>query len=473
MWYSWGSGGSGVLGHGVSDRDLPLIASYDNTDDNTDNDTKVNNTNDAVAARDATTLPVAALSIVACGGLHAIGVVDNQQELYWWGEIDDTKSNCSSIVFSESQRHIPKPVVLPCCSCQDQEPVPELELDTDAARDNKTCGVKYLTCGWNHACAITLCCDALFELSRVAPLHAVRRLGGTRIQSVSCGWKHILCVTTERKVYGWGSNNKGQLGLPSLQNTKVPSDGKRQKCGRKRTAEVEVYEPTQVNVPLGFVPTSVCCGWEFSVLHDAKSGVLCSSGSNKYGQLGLALEGGTRSRVFNMTRVHVQRVLSHSSDQQQQLQQQQQNTAAVANDDDHGIDDDEEFISMYSCGWSHVITASSNRKHVYIWGRGDLGQLGTKLHTSANKYRNRPDHLPLAMPCTIASVHAGSEHSCCVTTSGELYMWGWNEHGNLGQGDKINRFEPTLVTAFPSHCRVQNVTTGGASILVKLQQQQQ
>ena len=27
----------------------------------------------------------------------------------------------------------------------------------------------------------------------------------------------------------------------------------------------------------------------------------------------------------------------------------------------------------------------------------------------------------------------------------QLYSWGWNEHGNLGLGDKVDRHEPTLV----------------------------
>jgi len=46
---------------------------------------------------------------------------------------------------------------------------------------------------------------------------------------------------------------------------------------------------------------------------------------------------------------------------------------------------------------------------------------------------------------SILSVHNSGEGFVCLTKDSKVYTWGWNEHGNLGTGDKIDRFEPQLV----------------------------
>ncbi len=44
-----------------------------------------------------------------------------------------------------------------------------------------------------------------------------------------------------------------------------------------------------------------------------------------------------------------------------------------------------------------------------------------------------------------AQVSAGDLHTCGVTTGGQLYCWGWNGAGQLGNGTTENRALPTLV----------------------------
>ena len=46
---------------------------------------------------------------------------------------------------------------------------------------------------------------------------------------------------------------------------------------------------------------------------------------------------------------------------------------------------------------------------------------------------------------TFAQVSAGAVHTCGVTTSGQLYCWGWNAYGQLGDGTTENHAIPTLV----------------------------
>lgn len=34
-----------------------------------------------------------------------------------------------------------------------------------------------------------------------------------KVVEVSCGYKHVICRTALKKVFTWGMNHKGQLGL--------------------------------------------------------------------------------------------------------------------------------------------------------------------------------------------------------------------------------------------------------------------
>ena len=43
-----------------------------------------------------------------------------------------------------------------------------------------------------------------------------------KIISVKCGFKHTICLTSGKRVYGWGKNTNGQLGLGNYVNQLIP-----------------------------------------------------------------------------------------------------------------------------------------------------------------------------------------------------------------------------------------------------------
>ena len=45
------------------------------------------------------------------------------------------------------------------------------------------------------------------------------------------------------------------------------------------------------------------------------------------------------------------------------------------------------------------------------------------------------------------AVSAGSQHSLAITDSGDVWTWGGNRGGTLGQGDERGRIVPTPVSA--------------------------
>ena len=64
----------------------------------------------------------------------------------------------------------------------------------------------------------------------------------------------------------------------------------------------------------------------------------------------------------------------------------------------------------------------------YCWGYGYYGQTGTGVLDD----RPHPSPQRVAGGLTFTSLTAGVYHTCGLTTSGEVYCWGWNQSGQLG-----------------------------------------
>ncbi|GLD60220.1 RCC1 domain-containing protein 1 [Lates japonicus] len=65
---------------------------------------------------------------------------------------------------------------------------------------------------------------------------------------------------------------------------------------------------------------------------------------------------------------------------------------------------------------------------VYTWGLGSHGQLGHGGLTSEEEPRAVEALWGMPMSC----VATGGWHSVCISDGGDLYVWGWNESGQLG-----------------------------------------
>lgn len=96
----------------------------------------------------------------------------------------------------------------------------------------------------------------------------------------------------------------------------------------------------------------------------------------------------------------------------------------------------EKLFSLYI-----ILTQLGNGK-IYSWGRCDFGQLGRSF---ANPDSDPSDQSPwpqrglifdpaprlvsIDTSSPIVLISAGAEHSLALTENGELWTWGWNEHG--------------------------------------------
>ena len=82
-----------------------------------------------------------------------------------------------------------------------------------------------------------------------------------------------------------------------------------------------------------------------------------------------------------------------------------------------------------------IMSTSGN---LYAWGYNGYGQLG--LDDTTN--RDVPTKVGTD---TWVAVAGGYYHSVGINSDGELYAWGRNNYGQLGLDDTTNRYVPTKV----------------------------
>jgi alpha-tubulin suppressor-like RCC1 family protein len=103
------------------------------------------------------------------------------------------------------------------------------------------------------------------------------------------------------------------------------------------------------------------------------------------------------------------------------------------------IDLSKKFASV-SAGWTHTCGLATNGT-VYCWGNNDVGELGDGTRMS------RQNLLPVAGGLSFTSVSTGMDvYACGVTNNGSAYCWGLNAYGQLGDGTTANKLVPTLVS---------------------------
>lgn len=86
---------------------------------------------------------------------------------------------------------------------------------------------------------------------------------------------------------------------------------------------------------------------------------------------------------------------------------------------------------------------------VRCWGRNDDGQLGvgdTEDKSNPTQVINDPDNPDSAIQ-QVESVTAGTSHSCALLNDGNVRCWGYNEFGQLGDGDSNDSPTPSTPTA--------------------------
>lgn len=131
-------------------------------------------------------------------------------------------------------------------------------------------------------------------------------------------------------------------------------------------------------------------------------------------------------------------------------------------------------VRAVACGGEHSL-ATSEAGELYSWGWGRYGNLGLgraedqliPVKVGSRAMRPNPtllmrparSHIACiaqgpgaALSCVstaqgvkVVSMSCGAEHSVGLSDSGVVYAWGWGSYGNLGDGERVDRWAPVKV----------------------------
>ena len=211
-------------------------------------------------------------------------------------------------------------------------------------------------------------------------------------QVILGGW-HSAAIGSDGNLYTWGDDGSGQLGDGTNTNQKTPT---------------LVNKPQ--GTPEGFTWKQVSLGG-FHSAAIGSDGNLYTWGYNKYGQLG----NGTTTN---------------------------QNRPAQI-DKPQGAPEGFAWKQVILGGWHSAAIGSDG--NLYTWGRNDDGQLGNGTTTNQNRPTlvNKPQGTPEGFTWKLASL--GEHHSAAIGSDGNLYTWGVNSNGQLGNGTTTNQNRPAQI----------------------------
>ncbi|XP_023561927.1 X-linked retinitis pigmentosa GTPase regulator isoform X2 [Octodon degus] len=325
----------------------------------------------------------------------------------------------------------------------------------------------YLSCGDEHTAVVTGNNKlyvfgsnnwgqlGLGSKSTVKKPTCVKALKSEKVQLAACGRNHTLVLTEVGNVYAAGGNNEGQLGLGDTEerdtfhhisfftsehhikqlsagsNTSaaLSEDGRLFMWGDNSEGQIGLNDVINVCVPhqldIGKPISWISCGYYHSAFITI-DGELYTFGEPESGKLGLPEE----------------LLINHRTPQ------------LVA-----GIP---EKVIQVACGGGH--TAVLTEKAVYTFGLGQFGQLGLGTFIFET---SEPKVIEQIKNQKVTYISCGENHTALITDIGLIYTFGDGRHGKLGPGleNFANQFFPIVCSEF-LRFTVQLVACGGCQTLV-------
>ncbi|XP_043274624.1 X-linked retinitis pigmentosa GTPase regulator-like [Venturia canescens] len=212
--------------------------------------------------------------------------------------------------------------------------------------------------------------------NHVSKPSCVKILKPEKVTHVACGRAHTLICTGEQKIFACGSDQESQLGRGA------------QAVGDSSSSPIMVYDCGIAGPKI----LRIAAGSHHSLALMA-DGTVLAWGSNLEGQLGLP---GTSGLVNKPTKVHMP-----------------------------------EPVKQISAGYYHsaFLTESGN---VYVCGEAESGKLGIALDFSTQV---APKQMQLPGPTAV--VACGGHHTLILGEDGNIYCTGSNSSGQLGMGSNI------------------------------------
>lgn len=255
----------------------------------------------------------------------------------------------------------------------------------------------------------------------------------TNVKDVAAGGRHALALDTAGQVYSWGDNAYGQLG--------------NNRTGDSRTVPDRVQGMPRVK------QISAGCDFSLALLEDGK---VYAWGRGVHGQLG----NGSRATssvpqqvagLENIVKVDAgchhalaltadDTVKSWGYNLYGQLGNSSTRSSTVPVDVDWVHD-----VTDIEAGAHHNYLKTSDST-VWGWGNNQYGQLLESDETFDQNVSRTNRTAPVEIPRLEGVQHlaAGARHGVAVT-AGDVFTWGHNSEGQLGNGTTVPRYESVKV----------------------------
>ncbi|XP_051913396.1 retinitis pigmentosa GTPase regulator b isoform X3 [Hippocampus zosterae] len=283
----------------------------------------------------------------------------------------------------------------------------------------------------------------------------VRALKSEKIQLVACGRNHTLICTAQGHVYATGGNSEGQLGLGDCD----------ERTSFQRLKFFDSYGPIKM----------LAAGSNTSAAL-TESGELFMWGDNSEGQVGLGKESHSCSPQEVSAGQPIAWVSCGYYHSAYVTADGALYTFGERDSGKLGLGTDQlarhrfpqivksmpEPVTQVACGGGHTVAVTENG--VYAFGLGQFGQLGHGTFIFESRLPRQIEHFKKGRVCQVA---CGENHSAVITERGLLYTFGDGRHGKLGLGEEnfTNQFKPTLCPRFIK-CQVQEAVCGGCHMVV-------
>jgi len=114
----------------------------------------------------------------------------------------------------------------------------------------------------------------------------------------------------------------------------------------------------------------------------------------------------------------------------------------------------------FGCAITGDVALDSTQPAVVCWGANDEQQVGNTTATAASTVSVDAAHgVDLPHGTVVVDLDAGERHACTVTTEGEVFCWGANDHGQLGR-DTGHASAFAGLVELPDGVRALGVATG-------------
>ncbi|WP_338681583.1 sialidase [Streptomyces acidiscabies] len=271
----------------------------------------------------------------------------------------------------------------------------------------------------------------------------------TNVKDIAAGGKHALALDTSGQVYSWGDNSYGQLG--------------NNRTGDSRTVPDRVQGMPKVK------QISAGCDFSLALLENGK---VYAWGRGIHGQLGTGNRA-TSSVPRQVTGLEdivkidagCYHALAITADNTVKswgynLYGQLGNSATKSSTVPVDVDWLTDVSDIEAGAWHNYAMTSDS--HVYGWGNNQYGQLLEGDQADGDNISRTNRTAPVEIPRLEGVQHlaAGARHGVAVTAD-DVFTWGNNSEGQLGNGTTVSRFDSVKILQEGSAIKNVTASLGG------------